>query len=122
MPTRAGASDKAGNRYEYLWTVDHLLRILTDEVVSLTLEPLQQGESDGIEFIVTMQDRTNEYWSIKRQTTASGWTLSSLTSPNSTGRSILGDLFKHVRADDLNRAVFASTLGVAQFELCFHPG
>jgi len=54
MPTQGGDADKAGNRYESLWTVDHLIRILTDEAVSLTLEPLGGDESQGIEFVLEL--------------------------------------------------------------------
>jgi hypothetical protein len=118
MPTQGGDADKAGNRYETLWVIHHLLRILGDEIRSIVSEPLQSGESRGVEFVLQMLDGSKEYWSIKRQRAgSSGWTLAALTASSTTsGRSILSDLFEHVRTDQQNRAVFASTLGAAELE------
>lgn len=76
MPARGGTADKFGNRYETLWAVDQLLRIVDGAALHLTLEPLDHDESSAMEFVVAVEDGTIEYWSVKRQTTkASGWTL-----------------------------------------------
>src|SRR5258708_2388345 len=99
MPPRGGAADKFGNRYEALWAIDQLLHIVDGVADVLILEPLEDQESRGIEFTVLLGHGDKQYWSVKRQTTKiAGWTLASLTTPDETGRSILGDLFDHVRS------------------------
>lgn len=116
MPTRGGTSDKFGNRYEFLWAADQLLRILEGRAIDFTLEPINQEDSKGIEFKVTNADGTVDYWSVKRQTTQAGWTLALLTANGDTGRSILGDLIGHVQRSEVNHGVFASTLGAGDLE------
>ncbi|WP_148314482.1 ATP-binding protein [Sorangium cellulosum] len=117
MPTSGGSADKLGNRYEALWAVDQLLRIIEGAARQMILEPLNNDESRGIEFVVTDADHTINYWSIKRQTTkAAGWTLSVLAAQDERGRTILGDLLRHVERDRSHRAVFASTLGAPEFD------
>src|SRR4051812_7079859 len=116
MPASGGSADKFGNRYEGLWAIDQFLRIVDGTAESILLEPLPREESQGIEFRVTNSDGTNDYWSVKRQTTKAGWTLAALTEKDGAGRSILGDLFAHMDRDPINRSVFASTLGAGDFE------
>ena len=116
MPTHGGTSDKFGNRYEFLWAVDQLLRILEGKALDFTLEPISSEESKGIEFKVSNADGTVDYWSVKRQTTQAGWTLALLTATGDSGRSILGDLIGHVRRSEANHGVFASTLGAGALE------
>jgi len=116
MPTHGGTSDKFGNRYEFLWAVDQLLRILEGKALDFTLEPISPEESKGIEFKVTNAAGTVDYWSVKRQTTQAGWTLALLTANGDSGRSILGDLIGHVQRSDANHGVFASTLGAGALE------
>lgn len=117
MPSRGGASDKFGNRYEALWTFDQILRIVDGIARELTLEPLDEDESRGIEFRITNTDDTSDYWSIKRQTAkAAGWTLAVLAARDERGRTILGDLLSHVERHPAHRSVFASTLAARDFE------
>ena len=124
MPTSGGAADKLGNRYEALWAIDQLLRIVDGQADRLTPEPLDSDESRGIEFTVVAANGTVEYWSVKRQTTkAAGWTLAQLAARDDRGRTILGDLLAHVERDPTHRAVFASTQGAGDFEeLRSHAG
>lgn len=110
MPTSGGASDKLGNRYEALWVVDQLLRVIEGAATSFTLEPIDPDASRGIEFIVERADGAVEHWSIKRQTTRAGWTLS-LLCKDDKGRSILGDLFGHIARSPDHHGVFASEMG-----------
>ena len=111
MPIAGGEADKFGNRYEALWAMDSLLSMVDGLVKSFILEPIDENEARGIEFVLTMVDGTVEHWSIKRQTTrAAGWTLNLLTEIDENGRSILGDLWGHIDRNKRNRAVFASTL------------
>lgn len=98
MPIAGGTSDKLGNAYESLWAVENLLKILSGEALTITMEPISRTESVGIEFIVKESDGREEYWSVKRQTSsASSWTISQLMKFQSPGRSILSDLASHVQ-------------------------
>jgi hypothetical protein len=110
MPASGGAADKLGNRYEALWAIDQLLKIVDGYAVALTLEPLELDESRGIEFRVEMPDVSLAYWSVKRQRAgAAGWTPAELVREDALGRSILGDLRDHVERATKHRGVFAST-------------
>jgi hypothetical protein len=103
-----GIWDKLGNRYESLWTVDALVRVLRGEIVELVVEP-HGSEGQGVEFYTTSVDGTREYFSAKRQNTDNAWSLADLTRPNETGRSILRDLFERLSSAPAPcRAVFAS--------------
>ena len=76
MPVRGGASDKAGNRYERLWTVLALLDVLAGEADSIRIEvPGEAGR--GAEFVL-MRDAILEWHQAKRQRTAGPWTIASL--------------------------------------------
>lgn len=119
MPSAGGTSGKAGDHYEALWVVQALLRVVMAEANFVTYESLDVEESRGVEFTVQTSSREMEYWSLKRQTTAAGWSLAALARVNEQGRSILGDLQAHVERDERNIGVFASTLGAAKLEeLC----
>ena len=77
MPLPGGASDKVGNRYELLWTVNCMLRVMQDDATSIRLEPPGE-EGEGIEFVITTADG-REYHQAKRQITGRGvWSLASL--------------------------------------------
>ena len=122
MPAPGGTSDKLGNRYESLWAMDQLLRIVENRATDLVLEPLDEDESQGIEFRVTRTDGTREYWSCKRQVSGlSGWTNAKLCEIGTNGRSILGDLFVHMNRDATAIGVFASIQDASELrELCDH--
>lgn len=92
MPLPGGASAKAGQTYESLWTVQCMTRVLTDEADSITLEP--PGES-GAEFCVKTRSGV-EYHQAKRQISGKGnWSLSSLAS-----KGVLGYFYQ--KLDDPN--------------------
>lgn len=102
-----GIWDKLGNRYESLWTVEALMRVLGDEVLELVVEPHGE-EGQGVEFYTVAADGTREYLSAKRQKTGNAWSLADLSRADETGRSILGDLLQRLSTDASARAVFAS--------------
>ena len=106
MPRTGGDSDKLGNRYEGWWTVHNLLDVLAGDAVAL--EPESYEESKGIEFIKTLGDGTQEFHSVKRQRTGSGWTLSALTGLDERGRSVLKDLFEKLETDQSRTVIFVS--------------
>ena len=67
MPLPGGSSAKAGLRYELLWTVNCMLRVMQEETMSIELErPGQEGE--GIEFTIETSDSL-EHHQVKRQLT-----------------------------------------------------
>ena len=79
MPLPGGPSDKAGNRYEYLWTVKCMMRVMRGEADSIHLEPAGD-EGKGIEFTV-YSSSSREHHQLKRQLTGTGvWSLSALSS------------------------------------------
>ncbi len=77
MPVTGGPSDKYGNRYEKLWTVFQLIRLLQGSIESIRLED-PSPEGDGVEFwLVSNGER--EYYQVKRQVTDKGkWSLPDL--------------------------------------------
>ena len=113
MPRPGGESDKFGNRYESLWSVDAILDLIEGEYASLSFEPLGD-EAAGIEFFGTTQKTGRQYHSIKRQQTRGNWTLGRLAQRlGNAERSILGDLVQKVK--DGAEGVFSS--GSSAFEL-----
>ena len=93
MPRAGGESDKLGNRYEGVWTVDALLDVLNGEAMSVTVEPFPKSEALGIEFIKELPDGTREFHSAKRQKPGNVWSLADLTSSNGEARSIIGTCY-----------------------------
>ena len=79
MPLPGGASAKAGVRYEYLWTVVCMARVLRGEADWIYLEPPGE-EGEGVEFSLSTASGT-EYHQVKRQLTGKGvWSLGELRS------------------------------------------
>ena len=102
MPLTGGPSDKAGNRYEYLWTVKCMIRVMRGEADSIHLEPAGD-EGKGIEFTVYSSSRS-EHHQVKRQLTGKGvWSLSELDS-----RGVLSNFYQRLQ-DPNSRCVFTSS-------------
>lgn len=102
MPLPGGASDKAGNRYELLWTVDRLVDIVLARASSIRLEP---PELDGIEFLYS-RDGAVEFHQVKRGNASEGrWSISRL-------KPVLKTFKKHLLADKHVTCVFVSGDGV----------
>ena len=117
MPIPGGASDKLGNRYEALWVVECLLKIVDGKSLQITVEPIHPDESKGIEYHILKEDGTTEFWSIKRQTSRSeGWSLANLAQKDGRGRSILDDLRVHVERNPHHFGVFASQQGTREID------
>ena len=102
MPLPGGPSDKAGNRYEYLWTVRCMMRVMKGEADSIHLEPAGD-EGKGIEF--TLQTSAgSEHHQVKRQLTGKGvWPLSELDS-----RGVLSHFYQKLQ-DPYSSCVFVSS-------------
>ena len=102
MPLSGGPSDKAGNRYEYLWTVRCMIRVMSGEADSMHLEPAGD-EGKGIEFTVRISSGT-EYHQVKRQLTGKGvWSLSELDT-----RGVLSHFYRKLH-DPYSSCVFISS-------------
>lgn len=106
MPFPGGDADKAGNRYEALWTVNCLLKILKGEAQSITLEEIGD-QWHGVEFKFETVTAT-EYHQVKRQNGADGlWTIANLNQNGvlGTAKSILANdcsvKFKFVSQDSV---------------------
>ena len=79
MPLSGGPSNKVGNRYEYLWTVRCMIRVMKSEADSIHLEPAGD-EGKGIEFTVHTSSGS-EHHQVKRQLAGKGvWSLNELDS------------------------------------------
>ena len=105
-----GTASKVGDLYEAAWTVDRLLDLLAGEITEIHLEP-QGTDGLGVEFYTVLPSGAREYHSVKRQApgSSSAWTAYQLTRATPTiGRSVLGDLFRHLDRDAGARAVFVS--------------
>ena len=101
MPLPGGASDKSGNKYELLWTVVCMARVLNGEADSIYLEPVGE-EGEGVEFTVTRLT-TTEYHQVKYKRTGRGdWTL-----PVLAKEGVLGHFYKKLNAQSA-RTVFVS--------------
>jgi hypothetical protein len=110
MPRPGGEADKLGNRYEGIWTVSQLLQLLTGDLQSITVEPLDPAATSGIEFVTYTPSGTTEYHSVKRQH-GREWSLAALCQVNRKGRCVLGDLFEKLAGDRSSRCCFVSATG-----------
>jgi len=109
MPLPGGAADKFGNRYEGLWTVACLIKVIDETADSIRLEPPGE-EGEGVEFWLGTRD-SRTYYQVKRQNSASGcWTLSTLGK-----KKILLSFFQKLR-DSTATCVFASTQAAYQLD------
>lgn len=76
-PRVGGEADKFGNRYEGVWTVRQLLRVLAGRVESITVE--EPGElGKGVEFTLRRGDETEVHQSKRQLGSANSWTVRSL--------------------------------------------
>ena len=102
MPLPGGSSDKAGNRYELIWTVRSMIRVMRGEAEWIHLEPAG-SEGDGIEFSLKTSSGI-EYHQVKRQLTGRGvWPLRELQA-----RGVLDQFYQRLEDPSAN-CVFTST-------------
>ena len=73
-----GFADKFGNSYESNWVAEQLLRLVEEEITSITVEPLGEDET-GVDLIVEKSNGSREFHQCKSSHNNSDvWTLSSL--------------------------------------------
>ena len=70
-----GRADKYGNKYENRYLAKLLLRLVKEELTSVTVEPLGIN-SDSVEFISEQKDGTIKHYQCKASnTTHSSWSI-----------------------------------------------
>lgn len=79
MPYETGGrADKFGNRYESRWVVKQLLRLLNEEIASVTIEAIGE-EEEGVDLWITNSDGSKECHQCKaRNASKEYWDLSDL--------------------------------------------
>ena len=99
MPLSGGPADKIGNRYEHLWTVLQIVRVIDGQAASIRIE---DPTVDKAEFVLTAGDH-QELHQTKRSHTDGKWSLSSL------GRDgLLQAMFDQLSKNSNARFVFVS--------------
>lgn len=98
-----GIADKLGNEYERDWVVLQLLKILQNEVGSVTWEA-RGPDGDGIDIRVILSSGTDLRISCKRENASEGrWPLTALNA-----RGVLKAAKAHITANPNNQFVFVS--------------
>ncbi|MBL7202995.1 MAG: hypothetical protein ISS63_01515 [Desulfobacteraceae bacterium] len=87
-------ADKLGNRYEGRWVAKQLLRLLNEEVMSVTVELIGPDE-EGVDLLVVKKDDVRQLQQCKaRFGSQDSWSVKALAS-----RGILGHLQTHLSRD-----------------------
>ncbi len=109
-----GRADKYGNQYENRYLAKLLLRLISEEIVSVEVEPLGV-EGEGVEFISTDAHGNQNYYQCKASnTTHSSWAMSDLQRHNVFKRSK-----RHVESGSQKYYYFISPLQYGELdELC----
>jgi len=98
-----GRAGKLGNEFERLWTVRHLLELISGRASSVSIERLGDDER-GTEFWVGRADRTREAHQCKRENASAGfWSVAALE-----GKNILSTARSQLDRDPTHRFVFTS--------------
>lgn len=73
-----GMSEKLGNRYEGRWVAKQLLRLLNEEILSVTVEPIGPDEQ-GVDLLVVGKDGVRQLQQCKARCGGREfWTISAL--------------------------------------------
>ncbi len=103
MPLSGGPADKIGNRYENMWAVLQMARVMAEKAESIRLEPPGE-EGIGAEFWVQTREG-REYHQAKLQAPGRGnWTVARLDAEG-----VLKGFRTHLEASDDASCVFVST-------------
>lgn len=123
MPRLGGDSDKLGNHFESVWTVEAVIDVFVGAFKSITVEAFGD-ESRGVEFHLENLDNSLQFHSVKRQKQGGDWSIADLCRVQGTaGRSILGDLVDKLRKYSDAEIRFVSSSGANQLrELCERAG
>lgn len=89
-----GMSEKLGNRYEGRWVAKQLLRLLNEEIASVTVELIGPDEQ-GVDLLVVGKDGVRQLQQCKaRCGSCESWTISALRN-----KGLLGHLKDHLNRD-----------------------
>lgn len=81
-----GYADKLGNRYEGRWVIKQLLRVLLEEIRSVTVEAIGDDEV-GVDLVVERNDGTRQFQQCKaRNASNECWSMAQLNSRGILGR------------------------------------
>ena len=98
-----GRADKLGNEFERLWTVRHLIELISGSALSVSIECLGDDEK-GTEFWVERPDATARVHQCKRENGSDGlWSIADLANKN-----IISAAKFQLDRDLRHRFVFAS--------------
>jgi len=109
-----GMAEKLGNRYEGRWVVKQLLRLLNEEIKSVTVELIGPDEQ-GVDLLVVKKDGARQLQQCKaRFGSRESWSIAAL---RSTG--ILGHLKDHLSRDPKQEFAFVSAIPARTFgDIC----
>ena len=100
-----GMSEKLGNRYEGRWVAKQLLRLLNEEIKSVTVELIGPDER-GVDLLVVKKDGVRQLQQCKaRFESRESWTVNGLNS-----RGILGHLLTHLSRNPLYEFALVSAI------------
>jgi hypothetical protein len=100
-----GYSDKFGNRYEGRWTAKQLLRVLNEDLRSLTVESVSNAD-DGADLVVVLPSGARQAHQCKLRNLSKGsWSLADLNS-----RGVLAQLRRHLDANESHEFAFVSAI------------
>lgn len=120
MPLPGGAADKAGNRYELMWTVLCMIDVMQERAGRIRIEP-PGPEGDGAEFILVRAGRL-EHHQVKRQQAGKGhWNIRDMAGVLDHARRKLADpgvscLFVSMEAAGELRELHESAVAAVSFE------
>ena len=89
MPYETGGrADKFGNRYESHWVVNQLIRLLNEEIESVTIEAIGE-EEDGVDLWIRKLDGSKECHQCKARNSSNEiWNFGDLAARG---------IFKHIK-------------------------
>ena len=109
-----GMADKLGNRYEGRWVAKQLLRLLNEEIESVTVELIGPNEQ-GVDLLVIKKDGVRQLQQCKaRFGSLESWSVKVLTA-----KGILGHLKNHLRRDPQQEFALVSAIPSQTFmDIC----
>ena len=109
-----GMSEKLGNRYEGRWVAKQLLRLLNEEIASVTVELIGSDEQ-GVDLLVVGKDGVRQLQQCKaRCGSRESWTISALRN-----KGILGHLKDHLNRDPNHKFALVTAVPAQTFaDIC----
>ncbi len=109
-----GMADKLGNRYEGRWIAKQLLRLLNEDIHSVTVELIGPDEH-GVDLLVVKKDGTRQLQQCKaRLGSEESWTINHLRT-----KGILAHLKNHLNRDPQQEFALISAIpGQSIADIC----